>query len=182
MASANSYHVPPSILAYAGSILFVTLFASILLQAPAPFSSLLGLACHLILLPVVATLQAPAWARAAGYGWLIVDVALNVAAWNIASFGFGNAEMRLITATFDSMRQGIHVSAGIWIAAASLEATGLARATGILAAAFLIGFALLGPFLPDWAIYPGYAFLIVWLALVGRLLGTIQSARSLLAT
>ena len=56
-----------SISAYAGSILFVALFASDL--AGAPTSPLLDMASHLILLPVIATLPAPAWARAAGYGW-----------------------------------------------------------------------------------------------------------------
>ena len=177
MASSSLSRTPASALAYAGSGLFVALFASQLAHAPPPISPLLGLACHLVLLPVVATLPAPAWARAAGYVWLIIDVVLNVAAWNIAPLGFGNPELRLVTATFDSMRQGIHTSAGVWIVAASWAAPSAVWVTGILVSAFLVMFALGGPWLPAWAIYPGYALLVVWLALIGRILGSPSTDR-----
>jgi hypothetical protein len=164
----KSAQAPAALLAYAGAILFAALFLSIGLQSPAPISPLLGLACHFVLFPVVALLPAPAWARAGGYGWLIGDITLNVAAWNIAPMGFSGGEMHLIQATFDSLRQGIHLSAGLWIAAASWETSGPLRMAGVLAAAILALAALGGPWLPIWAVYPGYGLLIVWLVLVGR--------------
>jgi hypothetical protein len=155
-------------LAYAGAILFAALFASVALQAPSPISPLLGLLCHLILFPIIAALPAPAWAQAAGYGWLIIDVALNVAAWNLAALGIGSSDLHLVNATFDSLRQGIHVSASIWIAAASWRTPTRIRPIGVAVALFLTATALAGLWLPVWFVYPGYLLLVVWLALVGR--------------
>ncbi len=40
--------------------------------------ALLGVAEHLLLFPVVAALPAPRWARAAGYGWLVIDMATEI--------------------------------------------------------------------------------------------------------
>jgi hypothetical protein len=37
-------------------------------------NAVLGMAPHLLLFPVVAALPAPRWAKAAGYGWLVIDV------------------------------------------------------------------------------------------------------------
>jgi hypothetical protein len=37
-------------------------------------NGLLGVAPHLLLFPVVAALPAPRWAKAAGYGWLAIDI------------------------------------------------------------------------------------------------------------
>src|SRR5436190_893298 len=91
-----------SLLAYGAAVLFAALFASIGAQAPPPISPLLGLFGHLVLLPVVAALPAPPWARAAGYGWLIGDVVLNVAAWNVGAMRLGPADAQLITTTFES--------------------------------------------------------------------------------
>src|SRR5437660_8314006 len=43
---------------------------------------LLPVAAHLLLFPVVAALPAPPWARAAGYGWLVIDIATDIMALN----------------------------------------------------------------------------------------------------
>jgi len=40
--------------------------------------ALLAVAEHLILLPVIAALPAPKWARAVGYGWLVLDIATDI--------------------------------------------------------------------------------------------------------
>jgi len=40
--------------------------------------ALLAVAEHLILFPVVATLPAPNWGRAVGYGWLVLDIATDI--------------------------------------------------------------------------------------------------------
>src|SRR5690349_1069647 len=41
---------------------------------------LLPVAAHLILFPVVAALPASPWARAAGYGWLVIDITTDIMA------------------------------------------------------------------------------------------------------
>jgi hypothetical protein len=162
--------------AYASAVLFLALFISAGLSAPGPVSPFLGLVCHLIVLPLVAAWPAPAWARAAGYGWLIIDVATNVAAWNLAPLGLTGAELHLTNALFAALRQGIHVSASVWIATASWTATSALRPVGLGAALFLTAFALAGPWLPAWFIYPGYALLVAWFALLGRQLPRLPRA------
>src|SRR5436305_15304920 len=124
-------------LAYASAVFFLALFIASGLQAPSPVSPLLGLVCHIIVLPIIAGWPAPAWARATGYGWLIIDVTTNVAAWNLGAMGLSTANLALTTALFDAMRQGIHVNASIWIAAASWSVPGAIRPVG-LGVAFLL--------------------------------------------
>jgi len=67
--------------AYAAAVLFVLGFARFFVLPPEGsrnvLVALLGVAEHLILFPVVAALAVPRWARAAGYGWLIVDIATD---------------------------------------------------------------------------------------------------------
>src|SRR5258708_24652436 len=70
--------------AYAGAALFVALIVLFsMLGAAQPSTPLLitmgaiGAASHLVLLPVVAAMPTPEWARAAGYGCLVVDTMLN---------------------------------------------------------------------------------------------------------
>jgi hypothetical protein len=165
-------------LAYASAVLFLALFISGGLQAPSPISPILGLVCHLIVLPIIAAWPAPAWARAAGYGWLVIDVTTNVAAWNLAPMGLISANLQLTNALFDALRQGIHVNASVWIAAASWNAPGAARPVGLGVAFFLTVTALAGPWLPVWFVYPGFALLVVWFALLGRQLTRSPMAAS----
>jgi hypothetical protein len=91
---ADQSRVRAGTLAYASSVLFLALFVSAGLSAPSPISPILGLACHLIVLPIIA-------------------------AWNLAAMGLGSANLQLTNALFDALRQGIHVNASVWIAAAS---------------------------------------------------------------
>lgn len=117
----------------------------------------LGVFSHLVLLPVVAALPAPAWARATGYAWITIDVMLNVATVNGADVG-------LIAA----LRLGGHVSAATWMALAAWHMSGLVRAIGIPLAALLLIHAFASSWLPAWAIFIPFLLLPVWLALVGR--------------
>jgi hypothetical protein len=40
--------------------------------------AILGNAEHLVLFPIIAALPAPRWAKQAGYGWLVVDMATDI--------------------------------------------------------------------------------------------------------
>jgi hypothetical protein len=152
--------------AFAGAALFVALivaFSTVGTSQPSPSMLLLlgvfGAASHLVLLPVVAELPAPAWARAGGYAWVAIDTMLNVASVN-------GAEPSLIAA----LRLGGHVPAALWMAMASRQAAGPARAVGLLLAALLMIHAFASPWLPAWVLFIPFVLVPVWLALIGRLL------------
>ncbi len=155
--------------AYAAAIVFVVSLARFffipLLQLPANSpvvaelnGGLLPVVAHLLLFPVVAALPAPQWARAAGYGWLVIDIATDI----MALDGIPDA-------TYLPMRYGGHISAALWIALASWQATGPVRVFGLLLALDLGGYSFIpnGPF---WVLLPSGLLLIIWFALVGRLL------------
>ena len=123
--------------------------------------ALLGVAPHLLLFPVVAMLPAPWWARAAGYGWLVVDVATDIMALN-----------GVATPTFIARRYAGHVSAAVWIAVASWHARGASHILGLLLALDLGGYSFVAPFDPTHFVelLPSLELLPVWLVPVGRLL------------
>jgi hypothetical protein len=90
--------------AFMAAALFVVAFARFFVLPPEGrgnvLIALLGVAPHLLLLPIVAMLPAPRWARAAGYGWLVVDIATDIMALN-----------GVPVSTYLPMRYGAHVSA-----------------------------------------------------------------------
>jgi hypothetical protein len=122
--------------------------------------ALLGVAEHLLLFPVVATLPAPRWARAAGYGWLVIDMATDIMQLN-----------GIDKSTYLSLRYGGHISAALWIASASWQAKGAMRIVGWLLALDLFIYSFLA-FIPLTfvVLFPSLVLLPVWLVLVGRLL------------
>ncbi len=77
--------------------------------------ALLAVAEHLILFPVIAVLPVPRWARAVGYGWLVLDIATHVMQLN------GAAKL-----TYLSLRYEANIAAALWIASASWQTTGAA--------------------------------------------------------
>ena len=170
--------------AYAAAILFAISLARFFfiprlgLPANSPLvaelnGGLLPVAAHLLLFPVVAALPAPPWARAAGYGWLVVDIATDIMALN------GVADM-----TYLSMRYGGHIAAALWITFASWQARGATRWVGLLLAFDLGAFSFIphgsfllllpsGPLLPIWFALAGH-----WLAQQGTWVGPAQRRAS----
>lgn len=151
--------------AYIAAALFVVAFARFFFLPPEGSKNvvvaLLGVAPHLLLFPVVAALTAPPWGRAAGYGWLVVDMATDIMALN-----------GVATPTFIAMRYGGHLSAALWIAVASLQAKGATSIIGLLLALDLGGYSFVAPFDPTHfvGLLPSFVLLPLWLVLVGRLL------------
>ena len=150
--------------AFAGAALFVALivtFSTIGAGQPSAIILLLlgviGAASHLVLLPVVAELPAPAWARAGGYAWVAIDTMLNVASIN-------GGEPKLLA----SLRLGGHVPAAVWIGLAAAQAGGGVRVLGLLLAALLLVHAFVSPWVPAWVIFIPFVLVPVWLTAVGR--------------
>lgn len=126
--------------------------------------ALLGVAEHLLLFPVVAALPAPRWARAAGYGWLVLDMATDIMQLN------GTPQL-----TYLPLRYGGHISAALWIASASWQTRGAIRVIGLLLAFDLVLYSFIA-FIPLTFIVllPSLVLLPLWLVLVGRLIGAQQ--------
>jgi hypothetical protein len=153
--------------AYAAAALFVVSLARFFVipllglatNSPvvAELNGLLPAAAHLLLFPVVAALVAPTWARAAGYGWLVIDIATDVMALN------GVADTLYLP-----LRYGGHVSAAVWIATASWQTTSGQRAVGLLLALDLALYSFVAPWVSVAALYPSLLLLVLWFVLVGR--------------
>lgn len=155
--------------AYGAAILFVVSLARFFfiprlgLLANSPIvaelnGGLLPVAAHLLLFPVVAALPAPRWARAAGYGWLAIDIATDIMALNGVS-----------DTIYLPMRYGGHISAALWIGTASWQAKGAMRIVGLLLA-FNLGAYSFIPHGPLFLLFPTGPLLPIWFALAGRLI------------
>ena len=164
-----------SLCAYTGAALFVVLIVLFsMLGASQPSTALLiamgaiGAAAHLVLLPVVAAMPAPEWARAAGYGWLVIDTMLNVAAVNGLDPNLAGA-----------LRLGGHASSALWMATAAQHSRGAVRAIGWPLAAVLMFHAFAARWVPAWVIFPPFVTIPIWLVCIGRSLPrTSDQARS----
>jgi hypothetical protein len=114
-----------------------------------------GICFHLAIFLLVARLPAPEWARAAGYGWLVVDVMVGVMTLNHVP-----AEVAM------PMRLGGHIFAGIWIVNVSLLAVRPIKLTGLVAGTWLAGYSFVSPFVPKTALAPTALLVIIWLGLI----------------
>src|SRR5262249_28953829 len=115
---------------------------------------------HLLLLPVVAAVDAPPWAKGSGYAWIAVD---NVLVF-MSFFGVG-AELVM------PMRLGIHLASVTWIFGASLASSGAARVVGLLAVIATLFPSFAGPFVgaqrAGQLLGPSALLLVIWVVLLG---------------
>ncbi|MFZ3231859.1 MAG: hypothetical protein WA160_16755 [Pseudobdellovibrio sp.] len=97
----------------------------------------LGLVYHLALLPVVASLPAPDWIKAAGFFWVLCDALIDVASIN-----------KMSEENVWALRMGVHIPASIWIfgTASSMSFPGLA--IGYALSLLLATHAIIGPYIP----------------------------------
>ncbi|GAC1587554.1 MAG: hypothetical protein NVS4B1_31130 [Ktedonobacteraceae bacterium] len=122
--------------------------------------ALLAVAEHLILFPVVAALPAPKWARAVGYGWLVLDIATDIMQLN-----------GVVKLTYLSLRYGANIAAALWIASASWQGKGAMRVIGVIVALDLATYSFIA-FIPFTflVLVPSLVLLPLWFWLVGRTL------------
>ncbi len=130
--------------------------------------ALLGVIEHLMLFPVIAALPAPQWAKQAGYGWLVIDMATNI-------MQLGGVPAAL------PLRYGGHIAAAVWAAAASWQARGALRVVGVIYAIDLALYSFIWPFsrLSFLVLLPSLVLLPVWLLLVA---GEIRRMRGQLVS
>jgi hypothetical protein len=168
--------VKPASAAYGAAILFaihlVTYFIPPLRDVTTSDSiplaetmALLAVAEHLILFPVIAALPAPGWSRAAGYGWLVLDIATD-----IMQLG-GVPKLSYL-----SLRYGANITAALWIASASWQARGTVRIIGWIVAFTLALYSFIA-FVPlaFLILVPSLVLLPLWFVLMGRVLTRMHS-------
>lgn len=154
-----------SIPAYVAAVLFFIRFLFFFLPAPISkgvqdgtlFGAILAVAEHMIMFPVIAALSAPQWSKAAGYGWVVIDMTTDIMALNGVD-----------STIYVSLRYGGHISAAIWFATASWRVKGSIRLFGLLTALNLGLYSFIAYFAPPMVLAPLSIWMIVWLILVGR--------------
>lgn len=132
---ATREYTPP--LAYAAAVLLFTQFLlAILFREP-----VVGFGIHLLFVPVLVLLvmkvDAPAWARIAGYGWAGASLIADFTGLGTGMTGNGTYAASLLSSL--ALLPG-----AAWIYGASLFEEGSGRALGAAAAAGLVFSALLG--------------------------------------
>jgi hypothetical protein len=113
----------------------------------------------------VPLLNAPAWARAAGYGWLAIDVLAG-------SLLINNVPHDIA----DPVRLGGHILGGLWVAVASFHVPSPAiRLPGMVAGTWLGGYTFVATIAPEGALGPAGILFTIWLILLA-VIGVPQRA------
>lgn len=141
---------------------FIPALRDITVDGSAAIAELLAaiaVAEHLLVFPVVAALRAPNWARHAGYGWLVIDIATDIMQLN------GVAKP-----VYLGLRYGGHISAAVWIASASWHEKGLIRIVGLFVALDLAIYSFIAPLFAFSfvVLIPSLVLLPLWFVLAGR--------------
>lgn len=122
--------------------------------------AVLGVTEHVLVFPIIAALPAPPWARAAGYGWLVIDMATDIMQLNGA-----------VQLTYLSLRYGGHVAAALWMASCAFQTKGTMRIIGWFVAFDLALYSFIAsmPF-TFVVLLPSLVLLPLWFWLGGHLL------------
>ena len=144
------------LIAAAAFIFFTPVVISIIVAPGAAWGrNYPGILFHLALFLLVAKLEAPEWARAAGYGWLVLDVMAGV----LTLDGVPHE-------IYDFIRLGGHIFGGIWIATASLSGSLPVKTVGLISGVWLFAFTFASPFLPLTVLGPTSPLILAWLAIL----------------
>ena len=148
--------------AYGAAAIFLILFVAFPGGSPAAVYRVPEIAAHLLLFPVVAALPAASWARAAGYGWLLISVVAGVTTLHNPDVGG------------ELLRLGGAAVAAMWIASASLAARSVLTIAGFPLVLLLLTSALVVARLPAVVYLLTFLLLLIWLALAGRVLQSAE--------
>ncbi len=133
------------------------MFVFIILLNGTKVSGAIGVVYHLIILAIIARLKAPSWAKAAGYGWIALDVACGIM-----------TLCNVPDATAFPVRLGGHVLCGIWITVVCMFCRDrLLKYLGFFIASWLAVFSFFGGVLDMSLLAVPGVLVVVWLALLG---------------
>lgn len=145
----------PRILAIAAIAFFAPVAVTFAIAPGVWWADYPGIFFHLAIFLLVPCLPAPDWAKAAGYGWIVLDVMTGV----LTLHGVPHA-------IADSVRLGGHIFAGIWIASASMSGSSPMNVVGLITGAWLFTFTFVSPFLPMTMLAPASISMLLWLGIV----------------
>lgn len=137
-------------------ILFTPTLVLGILDAGSKLGTSLGILFHLSMLFVVSRINAPDWAKAAGYGWLTLDVLCGAMLINAVPHEIAWP-----------VRLGGHVLGGIWLITSSvLCRSTILRSLGVVTGLWLAGYTFLGTVLPVIFLAPPGILMVIWLGLL----------------
>ncbi|MEM8856757.1 MAG: hypothetical protein AAGD96_00455 [Chloroflexota bacterium] len=96
---------------------------------------------RLLLIPAVAFLPAPHWAKMAGWLWILFDSTLNIG-------GINGMEQELIL----QLRLGIHLAFGVWAVAVGWLSSGGHRWSAFAVGIVTAGYSFVAPWVPQWVL------------------------------
>ena len=145
----------PRVWAVAAIVMFAPVMVTFAVAPGIWWANYPGILFHLALFLLVPKLDAPDWAKAAGYAWLAIDVTTGVLTMNGVPHAIA-----------DYVRLGGHIFAGIWIVTASLPGTLPVRITGYIGGGWLFLFSFASPFLPLASLGPASIIVLIWLGFI----------------
>ncbi len=137
-------------------LLFLPVVIAFFTNPEVAWGEYLGVFFHLSILFLVSRLDAAPWAKAAGYGWVTLDVLTGILVINGVEHD-----------TAGAIRLGAHVLAGVWIVASSLVSHSWpVRVVGVLTGVWLGGYSFVGTVLAEEFLRPAGILILVWFALL----------------
>lgn len=157
MPDPRSSHLGFRTIAILPVILFIPSLVSFAVAEPGVvWPEYTGVFFHLAILLLISRMNAPDWARAAGYGWITLDVLTGVMSINGVAYEI----------TWP-VRLGGHVLAGLWILVSSACARRwVIRIVGGLTGVWLAGYSFVANVVPAPVLYPAALLIVVWFVLL----------------
>ncbi len=139
-------------------VLFIPSLVSFAVAPGAVAVEYTGVLFHLAIMFLVPRLPAPMWGKAAGFGWITLDVLSGIMTINEVPHEIAW-----------SVRLGGHVLAGMWFITTSLlSVPSSVRVVGTVMGAWLALYSFLGNVLPQEFLFPGGILVPVWFLLLAR--------------
>ena len=148
-------NVPARWFAVAAFAFFAPVVASFAISPGNYWINYPGLFFHLAVFMLGAKLPAPEWARAAGYGWLLLDVMTGVLALN-----------HVPPSISMYVRLSGHIFAGIWVMTSSLSGSRSMKYVGIVTGAWISSYTFFSPFVSMKILGPDSVLFLVWLVTI----------------
>ena len=137
-------------------VLFFPAVIAFFVDPDVAWGEYLGVFFHLSILFLVSRLEAAPWAKAAGYGWVTLDVLAGILMINEIAYD-----------TAWAVRLGGHVLAGVWIVSSSLVSRAWpVTAIGVITGLWLGAYSFVGNVLPEEFLRPAGILILVWFALL----------------
>lgn len=156
MLDPRRHYLSLPVVALLPLVLFFPAVIAFFVNPEVAWGEYLGVFFHLSILFLVSRLDAAPWAKAAGYGWVTLDVLTGILMINDVPYE-----------TAWAVRLGGHVLAGVWIVSSSLVSKAWpVRVVGVVTGLWLAGYSFAGDVLPESALRPAGICILVWFALL----------------